>query len=81
MPKLLSCSFDSESDCVELVYSDGSVLSVYCEGVTACMKILPSSKKLVDTLIKNDPFTYAQMVIHGTLTAYLSQHSKDESEK
>lgn len=79
MDKLISCEFNIDTGCVELLYTDGSTISIYCTGVEEAIDTTIYSRAEMDWLIYNDPFSYAQMIFDGTLEDYLKRVSGKHS--
>ena len=79
MPKLLSCSFNIDTGCVELKFSDRSMISIYCTEVEDSIETTIYSRAEMDWLIYNDPLSYAQLVLDGTLEDYLKRVSGKHS--
>lgn len=75
MPKLLSCSFNIDTDCVELKFIDRSIIAIYCTSVENSIDTTIYSRAEMHWLIYNDPLSYAQLVFDGTLEDYLKQVS------
>ena len=71
MDILLSCKFNIDTACVELRYADGEILSIDCIAVEDEFGYSPHARVELDWLIYNDPLSYAQMVLGGTLINYL----------
>ena len=67
------CSVDINIDtaCVELRYADGEILSIDCIAVEDEFGYSPHARVELDWLIYNDPLSYTQMVLGGTLINYL----------
>ena len=68
MSKLISCQFNIDTACVELVFDDGSQLSIDC---TAVENEVADNRSELDYLIYNDPLAYADLVLNGDPEAYL----------
>lgn len=79
MDKLISCEFNIDTGCVELLYADGSTISIYCAGVEEAIDTTIYSRAEMDWLIYHDPLSYAQMVFDGTLEDYLKRVSGKHS--
>lgn len=79
MPKLLSCAFNIDTGCVELKFSDCSMISIYCTGVENSIDTTIYSRAEMDWLIYNDALSYAQLVLDGTLEDYLERVSGEHS--
>ncbi len=79
--KIISCEFNMDTASVELQFSDGSVLSIYCPDVEDEFAYTPAQRAELDWLVYNESLTYAAMVLSGTEHAYLSGpflHSLDD---
>ena len=79
--KIVSCEFNMDTASVELQFSDGSVLSIYCPDVEDEIAHTLAQRAELDWPIYNEPLTYAAMVLSGTEKAYLSGpflHSLDD---
>ena len=71
MKKILSCEFNLDTACVELRLDDGTLISIDCTAVENEMANSMYQRSELDWLIYNDPLSYAQMVLGGTLINYL----------
>lgn len=71
MKLLLSCAFNMDTACVELRYSDGSMLAIDCIEVENLYGISPAYRTELDYLIYNDPLAYADLILNGDVEAYL----------
>lgn len=71
MKKLFSCAFNIDTASVELKYSDGSMISIYCPRVEDQIAENRMQRAELDWLIYNKPFTYAELIFSGNLEAYL----------
>jgi len=79
MKKLLSCAFNIDTANVELEYSDGSQISISCQGVEDSIETTIRTRVELDWLIYNNPLEYAEMVFNGTLENYLKKASGNHS--
>lgn len=79
MDKLILCNFNIDTGCVELHYADGDVLSINATGVENSIETNLYSRAELDWLVYNDPLSYAQMVLDGTLEDYLKKVSGPHS--
>ena len=71
MKKLLSCEFNMDTGCVELKYSDGSKLAIYCDAAEdECAKTI-RQRSALDYLVYNAPLEYAELVLSGDMEGYL----------
>ena len=60
-----------DTACVELRYSDGSVLAIDCIEVEKLYGNSPAYRTELDYLIYNDPLAYADLILTGDTEAYL----------
>lgn len=56
MKLLLSCAYNMDTACVELCYSDGSILSLDCIEIENLYGNSPAYRTELDSLIYNDPW-------------------------
>ena len=71
MSNLISCQFNIDTACVELVFDDGSQLSIDCTAVENQVADNLFQRSELDYLIYNDPLAYADLVLNGDPEAYL----------
>lgn len=71
MDKLISCKFNMDTTCVDLRYADGEVISIDCIAVEDEFVYAPNARAELNWLLYNDPLSYVQMVLGGTLINYL----------
>lgn len=69
--KLISCQFNIDTACVELVFDDGSQLSIDCAAVENEVADNRFQRSELDYLIYNDPLAYADLVQNGDPESYL----------
>ena len=82
MSKLISCEFNIDTACVELKYSDGTMISIDTISVENEFADNMCQWSELDYLIYNKPLEYAQLVLNVGLKDYLSEgceHSKIEN--
>lgn len=72
MLKLIHCFYNMDTNCVELTYNDGSVLSIDCEEVENAYDVTTRQMTDLDWLLYNAPMEYAQLVLSGEMEQYLS---------
>ena len=65
MKKLISCEFNIDTACVELKYSDGSMISINCTAVEDEVANSRFQRSELDWLIYNDPLSYAELILNG----------------
>lgn len=71
MKQLLSCLFNINTTCVELTFSDGSLISIDTTAVENEVADNMYQRSELDWLIYNKPLEYAQRVLGGDLEQYL----------
>ena len=71
MKKLLSCEFNMDSGCVELKFSDGSMIAINCTAVENEIADNMYQRSGLDYLIYNDPIGYADLILNGNPETYL----------
>lgn len=71
MKTLLSCEFNIDTACVELKYSDGSMISINCTAVENEVANSRFQRSELDWLIYNDPLSYAELILNGNPEEYL----------
>lgn len=69
--KILSCEFNMDTACVELKYSDGSMISINTIAVENEVANNMYEQSELDYLIYNDPAAYADLILNGDPEAYL----------
>lgn len=71
MTPLLSCEFNMDTACVELKFSDGTMISIDCTAVEDEVARNMRQRSELDYLIYNDPLGYANLVLNGDPWEYL----------
>jgi len=71
MSKLLSCEFNIDTACVELRFTDGSMISIDCTAVENEVADNMYQRSELDWLIYNDPVAYADLFLNGDPETYL----------
>ena len=71
MRRLLSCQFNIDTASVELLFDDGSQISIDCIAVENEIAENRFQRAELDYLIYNDPLAYADLVLNGDPEAYL----------
>ena len=70
--KLLSCAFNMDTACVELKFSDGSIIAIDTIAVENEVADNMYQRSELDYLIYNDPLAYADLILNGDVEAYLN---------
>ena len=71
MKKLLSCEFSMDTACVELRFSDGSMISTDCIAVENEVADNLYERSELDYLIYNATLEYADLILNGDPERYL----------
>ena len=71
MKKLISCKFNFDTVCVELKFSDGSVIAIDTIAVENEIADNMYQRSELDYLIYNDPIAYAELILNGDPETYL----------
>ncbi len=79
MKRLLSCEFNFDTVCVELKFSDGTMIAIDTSAVENEVADNMYQRSELDHLIYNDPIAYADLVLNGNPEAYLKAVTKYKS--
>ena len=71
MKRLLSCEFNMDTACVELKFSDGSIIAIDTIAVENEVADNMYQRSELDYLIYNDPIAYADLILNGDPVVYL----------
>ncbi len=71
MERLLSCKFNFDTVCVELKFSDGTMIAIDTIAVENEVAYNMYQRSELDYLIYNDPMAYADLILGGNPEAYL----------
>ena len=71
MKTLLSCVFNMDTACVELKFTDGSLIAIDTIAVENEIADNMYQRSELDYLIYNDPLSYADLIFHGDSESYL----------
>ena len=71
MKKLILCEFNMDTACVELKFTDGSMIAIDTIAVENELADNMYQRSELDWLIYNKPLEYAQLVLDGDLEGYL----------
>ncbi|MDO5401454.1 MAG: DUF6061 family protein [Eubacteriales bacterium] len=69
--KILPCEFNMDTSCVELRYSDGTMISIDCTAVENEVADNMYQRSELDWLIYNAPLEYADLILNGDPEKYL----------
>ena len=71
MKALISCEFNIDTACVELRYSDGSLIAIDCDTVESEVTDNMYERSQLDYLVYNAPLEYADLILNGDPVKYL----------
>lgn len=71
MKRLISCEFNMDTACVELRFSDDSMIAIDTIAVENEVADNMYQRSELDWLIYNKPLEYARLVLDGDLEGYL----------
>ncbi len=71
MSKLISCEYNMDTACVELKYSDGSMISIDTIAVENEFADNMYERSELDWLIYNAPLEYVDLILNGDPETYL----------
>ena len=71
MKRLISCEFNMDTACVELKYSDGTMIAIDTIAVENEVADTWLDRRELDDLIYNDPVGYADLILNGDVKEYL----------
>ena len=71
MKRLLSCEFNFDTVCVELKFSDGTIIAIDTIAVENEVADNMYQRSELDYLIYNDPIAYADLILNGNPENYL----------
>ena len=69
--KVISCEFNIDTACVEVKYTDGSMISINCTRVENEVARKRYEASELDWLVYNAPMDYANLLLHGNIREYL----------
>ena len=69
--KILSCTFNMDTACVELKMADGTMISIDCTSVENEIAENMYQRSELDYLSYNDPVACAELILNGDPEAYL----------
>ena len=71
MKKLISYEYNFDNCCVELKFSDGSIVAIDAIAVENEIADNMYERSELDYLIYNDPVAYAELILNGDPETYL----------
>ena len=71
MEHLISCEFNMDTACVELIFANGSMIAIDTIAVENEVADNMYQRSELDWLIYNKPLEYAQLVLEGNLEEFV----------
>ena len=71
MRTLLTCAYNMDNCCVELKFTDGSMIAIDTIAVENEIADNMYERSELDYLIYNDPVAYAELILNGDAETYL----------
>lgn len=71
MKRLLSCAFNFDTVCVELMFSDSTMIAIDTIAVENEVADNMYQRSELDYLIYNDPIAYADLILNSNPETYL----------
>ena len=76
MKKPISCEYNFDNCCVELKFTDGSMITIDTIAVENEFAETMYQRSELDWLIYNKPLEYAQMILDGNIELYIKGKSE-----
>ena len=76
MKRLISCEYNFDNCCVELKFTDGSMITIDTIAVENEFAETMYQRSELDWLIYNKPLEYAQMILDGNIELYIKGKSE-----
>lgn len=76
MTHLISCEFNMDTACVELKFTDGSIIAIDTIAVENEVADNMYQRSELDWLLYNKPLEYAQLIFSGELEMYIKDNSE-----
>ena len=73
MRNLISCAYHEDSQTVELLYTDGTLIDIDCMAVEDEVARNSDERSELAWLLHQDPIGYADMVLNGCIRYYLDK--------
>ena len=71
MKRMISCSYNMDTSCVEARFTDGTMIAVDCRAVETALDANTLQRSELDCLIYNKPLEYMQAVFSGEIEEYV----------
>lgn len=77
--KVMSCEFNIDTACMEVRYTDGSMISVDCTLVDAEVARNMYESSELEWLVYNAPIDYVNLLFRGDIQGYLRNETEYHS--
>ena len=71
MKRMISCSYNMDTSCVEARFTDGTMIAVDCGAVETALDANTLQRSELDWLIYNKSLEYMQAVFSGEIEEYV----------
>lgn len=71
MKRMISCSYNMDTSCVEARFTDGTMIAIDCRAVETALDANTLQRSELDWLIYNKPLEYMQAVFSGEIEEYV----------
>ena len=71
MRNLISCKYHEDSQTVELLYTDGTLIDIDCMAVEDEVARNMYERSELEYLLSHDPVGYAELILDGDVIEYL----------
>lgn len=75
--KVISCAFNIDTACVEVRYTDGSMISIDCTLVEAEVARNMYESSELEWLVYHAPVDYVNLLLHGDIREHLRNTTDD----
>ena len=73
--QIISCEFNIDTACVEIMLTDGSMVSIDCDAVEDEYARNMYELSELDYLIYNEPLSYVRLLLSGKMEEYLRNNT------
>lgn len=80
MDNIISCEFNIDTGCVELLFADGSTISIDCTAVEDEIADNRFDRSELDWLTYNKPLEYSDLVLNGHIEEYCKNSREHQFE-
>ena len=71
MKRMISCSYNMDTSCVEARFTDGTMIAMDCKAVETALDADTLQRSELDWLIYNKPLEYMQAIFSGEIEEYV----------